>query len=244
MRLFRRFVVGGLAATAVLLAAAPAGAHVGVDPDEVPKGGFAIVSFTVPNERDDSATIGLEVQFPEDHPIAFASVEPIPGWTAEVEVAELAEPVEVHGEEVTEAVSTITWTADGAGIQPGEFQRFPVSMGPLPEDVDELVFPSVQTYDSGEPVRWIQETPEGGEEPENPAPVLGLTDAEGGHGDEEAAASDDATATADDAAESADADDGDDDDSTELVAVVALVLGAVGAVAGIGAFVRGRRVTP
>jgi hypothetical protein len=37
------------------------------------------------------------------------------------------------------------------------------------------VFKAVQTYDSGEVVRWIEEAAEGAEEPEHPAPVLNLT---------------------------------------------------------------------
>lgn len=40
-----------------------------------------------------------------------------------------------------------------------------------------MTFLAVQTYDSGEVVRWIEPTPEGGEEPESPAPVLSMTGA-------------------------------------------------------------------
>ncbi len=54
------------------------------------------------------------------------------------------------GDEVTEVVSTITWS--GGTIKPGEFTEFPVSLGPLPEDVESLSFPSVQTYEGGEVV--------------------------------------------------------------------------------------------
>jgi periplasmic copper chaperone A len=50
-----------------------------------------------------------------------------------------------------------------------------VSVGPLPSDVDSLVFKALQTYDNGEVVRWIEEETPGGAEPERPAPVLKLT---------------------------------------------------------------------
>jgi hypothetical protein len=72
-------------------------------------------------------------------------------------------------------------------IQPGEFDEFEVSVGPLPEDADQILFPSLQTYQSGEVVRWIDEPLESGEEPEHPAPLLTLVAAEdehGGFGDE------------------------------------------------------------
>ena len=74
---------------------------------------------------------------------------PVPGWTVAVEKRKLDPPLEVHGSQITEAVSKITWTATGdAAVKPGEFQEFPVSMGPLPE-VDQLVFKTLQTYSDG-----------------------------------------------------------------------------------------------
>ena len=113
-----------------LMLSSPAFAHVTVNPDEAAKGGFTAVSFRVPNERDDSGTIQLEVEFPAEYPIASVSVKPKAGWTANVEKTPLAEPVGGEGEEITEAVSRITWT--GGRIGPGEFDEFDVSMGPLP----------------------------------------------------------------------------------------------------------------
>jgi periplasmic copper chaperone A len=215
-----------------LMLSSPAFAHVTIDPDEAPKGGFTAVSFRVPNERPDSGTVQLEVEFPADHPIPFVSIKPKPGWTANLEMTTLPEPVEGEGEEITEVVSRITWT--GGRIGPGEFDEFDVSMGPLPDDVDELAFPSIQTYESGEVVRWIEETPPGGEEPEHPVPVLKLTGGSGG-GHEEGAEGEDATADVDE-------DDGEDDDSNAL-AVVALIVGGLGLVTGIAGVVLGRRRT-
>jgi uncharacterized protein YcnI len=163
-----------VSAFAIVAAAPVAGAHLTVDPGEAPKGGFATVAFRVPNEHQDAGTTGLEVNLPEDHRIENVSVRPKEGWTYEVERT---------GDG---AVTTITWS--GGVIRPGEFDQFEVSLGPLPEDTDQLLFPTLQTYQGGEIVRWVDEPLPGGEEPEFPAPLLRLVDAEGevGHAVEEA----------------------------------------------------------
>ncbi len=171
-----------VAAVATVLAAAmPAAAHVTVNPETAEQGGFGKFSFRIPTERAE-ATTKVEVTFPTDHPIPFVSVRQLPGWQIKVDKAKLAKPVESEGAKISEAVSKITWT--GGKIEPGYFEEFDVSMGPLPTDTDKLVFKALQTYASGEVVRWIQVAQEGQEEPENPAPVLNLTPAtsEGGHG--------------------------------------------------------------
>ena len=230
MRRRRALVLVPVLAAMVLVLAGPAWAHVTIDPDEAAQGGFATVRFRVPNERDDAATTSLEVEFPTDNPIPSARIQPVAGWTATVETAPAtggAEADEGGAEEPAEMVTRITWT--GGAIQPGQFEEFPVSMGPLPDDADQLLFPAIQTYDSGEVVRWIEETPPSGEEPENPAPTLTLT---AGGGEEEPENGESETAS--------DADDTDSDDSNTL-AVVALIVGALGLVAGGVALVQGRR---
>ena len=163
---------------AVGIGAGPASAHVTVNPREATQGGYAKLAFRVPNERDDAATTKVEVNIPTDTAIASVSVRPTTGWTATVERSKLATPLEVHGEDVSEAVSKITWTATaGSEVKPGQFQEFEVSAGPLPE-VDRIVFKALQTYSNNEIVRWIEEPPAaGGEEPEHPAPVLKLAKA-------------------------------------------------------------------
>lgn len=212
----------------VVLAAAPAWAHVTIKPGEAPAGSFATEGFQVPNERDDASTTQVEVEFPTDHPIPFVSVQPKPGWTIDVESTNLDEPVEAEGGEITEAVSKITWS--GGEIAPGQFEVFNVSMGPLPTDTDQLVFKALQTYSDGEVVRWIEETPASGEEPEHPAPVLTITEATGDEHGATEPAEDDETASG---AENEDSDDDSDDDSdSNTLAVIALVVGALGLVTG------------
>ncbi|MFE5729320.1 YcnI family protein [Streptomyces sp. NPDC056528] len=178
----RAALAGGVALSSVVLLSGTAFAHVGVQPQgEAAKGGYATVNVKVPNERDNASTVKLEVNFPLDHPLASVMPQPVPGWKAEVTKSKLDKPLELHGKKINEAVSKVTWTADGSGIGPGEFQQFPLSLGQLPEDADQLVLKSIQTYSNKEVVRWIEERKEGAEEPQNPAPVLKLSAASDDH---------------------------------------------------------------
>ena len=231
------------AGCAVLVLSSPAFAHVSVAAEgSAAKGGYAVVDFKVPNERDNASTIKLEVAFPSDHPLASAMPEPINGWTIQVTKAKLAKPIELHGKQISEAVSKITWTASGDGVKPGFFQKFPVSVGALPEDADELVFKAIQTYSNKEVVRWIEVQADGAEEPQNPAPVLALTAASenGHHGAAANAAeeSDDAKAAAKTTAAASDVDGS--DTTARVLGVVGIVVGVAGVAYGVLA---GRRRT-
>ncbi|MBB4982486.1 MULTISPECIES: YcnI family copper-binding membrane protein [Streptomyces] len=176
MNVSRTVLAGGIALSSVVLLSGTAFAHVSVQPQgEAAKGGYATVNLKVPNERDNASTVKVEVNFPLDHPLASVMPQPVPGWKAVVTKSKLDKPLEMHGKKINEAVSKVTWTADGSKIGPGEFQQFPLSLGQLPEDTDELVLKAIQTYDNKEVVRWIEEQKEGAEEPENPAPVLKLS---------------------------------------------------------------------
>ncbi|WP_329337202.1 YcnI family protein [Streptomyces sp. NBC_00663] len=244
MKTSRVAAVGALTASAVVVLSSPAFAHVSVQPEgTAAKGGYAVIDFKVPNERDKASTTKLEVTFPTDHPLASAMPEPIDGWDVKVTKATLDKPIEMHGEKIDQAVSKITWTATGKGVQPGFFQKFPVSVGALPEDADDLTFKAIQTYSNKEVVRWIEVQQNGQEEPENPAPVLTLSEAtEDGHSH----GSTDAEETSDDAksAESTAADTAAPADSSDTTArvlgVVGIVVGALGVAYGVLA---GRRRT-
>ncbi|MFJ7042241.1 YcnI family protein [Streptomyces sp. NPDC101112] len=247
MKVSRIAAVGALAGSAVLVLSGPAFAHVSVAAEgTAAKGGYATVNFKVPNERDNASTTKVEVNFPTDHPLASAQPEAVPGWKIEVTRAKLDKPIELHGEQIDEAVSKVTWTATGKGIEPGYFQKFPLSLGQLPEDTDELVFKALQTYSNKEVVRWIEVPQKGQEEPEHPAPVLALSAASGDHHGSSTAASDesedaknakDAEATSKEmAAEPADS----SDTTARVLAIVGIVVGAAGVAYGVLA---GRRRT-
>lgn len=178
-------VIVAVTALAVLGLGTPAAAHVTVNPRTATQGSFAKLTFRVPNEKATASTVKLEVQLPDDAPVASVSIRPVPGWSVEVQRRTLDTPVGAHGAQISEVVSVITWTAEpGAEIGPGEFQEFDISAGPLPE-VEQMVFKALQHYSDGDIVRWIDE-PRPGAELEHPAPVLQLTPAEGA-GDEAAA---------------------------------------------------------
>lgn len=233
----RRAVVVAVAAVAIaVLAAGPAAAHITVNPREAAKGGFAELTFRVPNERDDASTTKLEVAFPQDTPIASVSVLPLAGWTVAVRKDKLAQPVKTDDGEITEGVSRVTWT--GGKIEPGQYENFSISAGPLPENADQVVFKALQTYSNGEVVSWIEEPTAGGAEPEHPAPVLKLT---ASAGDEQA---DTATASGGGDAQAAipagAATKADVDNATRL-GIIGLSVGVAGLIVAIIALVAGRR---
>jgi uncharacterized protein YcnI len=163
-------------AIAGVLLAAPAFAHVTVNPNSATQGGYTKLTFRVPNEKDAANTVALEVDLPQDTPIASVSVKPVPGWTAVTTKTTLATPIKSDDGDITQAVTQIVWTASpDAVIKPGQFQEFDVSVGPLPQ-VDQIVFKALQKYSDGETVRWIDE-PKAGVDAQHPAPVLKLAKA-------------------------------------------------------------------
>jgi uncharacterized protein YcnI len=173
----KRFCLLIAAALAALLAlAGPAFAHVTVAAPGAAPGGYAVATFRVPTESDTASTTKLVVQVP---PMASVSVQPVPGWTAVTKVSKLATPLQSDDGAVTSAVSQITWTAaPGSGIKPGQFQQFPVSVGPLPKS-SSVSFPTIQYYSDGTVVRWIEHAAPGSKtEPDHPAPTLTLTAAD------------------------------------------------------------------
>ena len=167
-----------VAAVAFVASAGAASAHVTVNPETATQGGFAKLTFRVPTETDTTSTTKVQVAFPTDQPLGFVSVKPHPGWTIAVTKSKLATPIKTDDGEVTEAVSSITWTSVSAdsAIKPGEFDEFDVSAGPLPKAAS-IEFKTLQTYSDNEVVRWIEPAKADGSEPEHPAPTLKLAPA-------------------------------------------------------------------
>lgn len=171
----RRGAVAALSTGVLLLmGAVPASAHVRVTPESAAPGSYSKLTFRVPDERPDSATVKVEIALPADQPMAAVAVKPVPGWSVTTHQGKLSKPLKAHGGEITSAVSRIVWS--GGKIQPGQFQEFEVNLGPLPEKGDSMIFKALQTYDNGEVVRWIDAPAADGSEPEHPAPVLKLVE--------------------------------------------------------------------
>ncbi len=222
-RALRRLVVLVLATLTALAAsvtvAAVASAHVTVSSADAAPGGFGKLTFRVPNESDTASTVSIRIQIPEEAALASLRAQPVPGWTVTLTTSDLEEPIESHGQEISSYVSVVEFrAADAGGIRPGEFQEFALSGGPFP-DVDQVSYPTVQTYSDGSESAWIEPTVDG-EEPEHPAPTLTLT-----------AGSDEAPAT-DTASASEETDDSSPAGLALFIAVLALLVGIAGVVLG------------
>ena len=227
----RTAVVAGAVGALILAVAAPASAHVTVNPNTASQGGYSKVTFRVPNETTDADTTTLEVNLPMDTPVPSVSLKPVNGWTAVAVKSKLATPIKVHDTEITEAVSKITWTAQpGAASKPGEFQEFDVSLGPLPT-ATQMIFKALQTYSDGTVVRWIDEPATDGTEPEHPAPVLKLTPT----------AANGAAAVAAPALSAAAGSADDSGDTGIVLGIVGIVLGLLGLLLGLLAYRRSGR---
>ncbi|HEX6601835.1 MAG TPA: YcnI family protein [Solirubrobacterales bacterium] len=209
-----------LVGACALMAPTAADAHVTLQPSEAAAEDFVVLDVRVPNERDDAATTKVDVQFPPG--FAFASYQPVPGWSVQVKTEKLDKPLSSHGEEITEQIDQMTWSADSdkAGVQPGQFLDFPISVQIPGEAGETHTFKALQTYDDGEVVRWI-----GAPDAEKPAPQVAVTEGEGHH------------AATGDEAEAGNSDDGDGNG----LAIAALIVGALGLLLGAAALARSRR---
>ncbi|MGV9615398.1 YcnI family copper-binding membrane protein [Nocardia xishanensis] len=198
----------------VLLSGGVAAAHVTADAPGAQQGKYSVVTFRVPTESDTASTTALTVTLPN---VRSARTEPMAGWTARVERNDKSEAV------------AVTWTADpGApGVGPGQFQRFVVSLGPLPA-AETVSFPAKQTYSDGKVVDWNQPVGPDGAEPEHPAPTLTLAAGSGdpadGHRVDNGAAAQADTA----------------DNTARWLGGIGLALGALGAALGLGSLLRRR----
>jgi periplasmic copper chaperone A len=139
-----------LALILVLLLPGTALAHVTVLPESSRPGETADLTFRVPNERDDAATVQVDVFLPKGVPAKVSSPE---GWT-----------------QVVLDTGEVRWTADAdKAINPGRTQDFKVRLGPLP-NAPRIVFKALQHYADGQVVRWIQDP----SDEQRPAAVLDL----------------------------------------------------------------------
>jgi uncharacterized protein YcnI len=167
--------IGALVAGVAIALGAPlaASAHVTVGPDQAAAGSFALIDFKVPTESATAVTNKLVLTIPQDTPFAYVNNVPVPGWTVQLTTETLATPIKGDDGEVTQAVTSVTWTADpGTGISAEQLGVFPLSVGPVP-DTGRIVLAVDQGYSDGTVVSWS----ETGEGAEHPAPVLYVNDA-------------------------------------------------------------------
>lgn len=163
--------------------AGPAAAHVTVSADDPSQGApDSVLTFRVPNEEDAATTVKVQIKLPAKTPIASVKPQTPPGWTVTTSPVTFDPPITTDDGTITEGVGSVTFTADKGtkGIPVGGFQAFTLLVGPLPEGIDAVSFPTVQTYSDGTVSNWVDPVVEGQDEPESPAPTLTLTAAAGG----------------------------------------------------------------
>jgi uncharacterized protein YcnI len=227
-----------IAAGALLAVAVPlsASAHVTISPNQAAAGTYALVTIKVPNESATAVTNRVEVEIPTDTPFASVSYVPVPGWTVKATTETLPKPVTFKGGEITEAVTSVTWTAQpGSEITAGQLQLFPLSVGAVP-DTGKIVLKAVQSYSDGTVVSWSETS----ENAEHPAPVLYVNDAPAAaHGPSAGSGAHPSAAPSVEATElPVKTQAASDDVIARGLGLGGLVLGAVGLILGIVAFRR------
>ncbi|MEU9882389.1 DUF1775 domain-containing protein [Streptomyces phaeochromogenes] len=212
----RRVALTGAAAlTAVLALAGPASAHTEVEADKA-QALAENVTLTVVCEAE-SASAGfreVRVVLPEGiAPADVTLVEAPKGWQLKA--------------------TDDGYVVGGTPLKTGVDAEYKVKIRQLP-DVEEMAFKTIDTYSDGKVSRWI-ELPKGGEEPEQPAPLLKLKAAAPGAKPIAPSPTPSVTATpSESVATAAAADTKKDDDGTPMslvvggVAAAVLVLGAGG----------------
>lgn len=121
-------------------------AHVTVDPRTGSAGGYTKLTFRVPHGCDGSPTTAITVQIPENS----LSVKPQVhhGWKITTKKVKLAKPLNLHGKEMTETISEVTWSG---GVLADEYMdEFSLSIK-LPETKEtKLTFAVLQKCKKGE----------------------------------------------------------------------------------------------
>ncbi|CQD17295.1 nuclear export factor GLE1 family protein [Mycobacterium europaeum] len=168
--------LAAVVALAAILFASPALAHVKVSGTNARQGGYGVLTFSVPNESDSAAVVGLRVFLPQDTPIYVVDTAPNPGWTAILTEKPLPSPqTDNNGTVHNSFVSEVHWIPDNpqAAIGPKQFGQFSMYAGPLPNR-NALPLPAEQTYSDGRIVNWNDDPFAGPPQPGHPAPVLKL----------------------------------------------------------------------
>ncbi len=175
-----------LGAAALLAIAAPlsAGAHVSLQENTASPGTFTTLTFRVPNESADGASMTrLTITLPTGKEL-LRSVEyvPVPGWTTELVTTKLDTPITDGDSTITEAITQVIWTAQpGSEYGPGSQGQFKLFVGPIP-DVGALSLPASEGYSDGSVASW-----NGAADSEHPSPVLYVNDAAPKSGDPDSA---------------------------------------------------------
>ena len=170
LRIVGVLMVSGVVA---LLVSPSATAHVGAYIEGGEPGETGLITLRVPAESDNPPTTKVEVRIPDDIQIRTVRPQPVAGWQLDIQKKKTNPTIyRDDGTPVDEVVSSVTWTAIGPGIMPGQFDDFVLEAGPLP-DVETLALPTFQTFANGTTDAWTEPAPEGSD-PEFPVPTVTL----------------------------------------------------------------------
>ncbi|MDQ0089360.1 uncharacterized protein YcnI [Paenibacillus anaericanus] len=179
-RFKNRFISSFTIATVVLLLfSGIASAHVTVSPGVSSPGAWETYSIKIPVEKD-IPTVKISLEIPSG--MEFQQYRPVPDWTVDL----------VKND--TGLITMITWSAEGNGIQPGQFQQFEF-VAKNPKEESHLAWDAYQYYSDGSIVEWT-----GSENEKNPHSITMVTtetgtEMTGGHNHTSGSASSGNTAT-------------------------------------------------
>lgn len=155
-------------ATALLLAAGSARAHVTLAPAQATPGSRYEAALRVPHGCQGAATTGLRLRIPDG--LVDVRIPGKPGWAVQQVEADYPQPRVLHGITLDRGVREISWTGTLPADETATF-AFSGELLPGLQPGEPLYFPVVQQC-GDEVMRWIDrsgETAAG-----NPAPVLHL----------------------------------------------------------------------
>ncbi|MDG4831313.1 YcnI family protein [Solwaraspora sp. WMMD1047] len=160
---------------AVAVGAAPASADVTVDPVQAIQGDPARLTFRVTEDRPGAHTTRIQLRMPDSLPVAETWPMSVPDWAPQITMRTLDEPLPgLHHGQTGEVVAAITWIrATPPGDNPGPAE-LSISLGPMPQQADQMVFTVVQTYSDGFVANWDGVAGADGARPERPAAVVRL----------------------------------------------------------------------
>ena len=233
----RVLAVAGVLGACVLGTAPAAGAHVTVTPSTTEAGASTVLDISLAHGCAGSPTTEVTIRIPEGINAVAPTRHPL--WQVEKETVQLDPPVtDSHGGSVSERVASVTYRAD-TPLPDGQRDVFQLSVQLPEEEGATLVFPTIQTCETGE-AAWL-EVPAGGQDPhalERPAPAFVVTAAPvHGHGHRTGSDAGSAAAASTTPSRAPQV----EEEGSAALSVAALALGALGAVLGGSALLLQRR---
>jgi uncharacterized protein YcnI len=139
--------------TLAVLLPLSAQAHVVVSPQMATADSYAKLVFQVPHGCDGSATKKITIQIPE----GVVSIKPQvhPGWKISTQTRKLKKPISLHGKEITESISEVSFSG---GPLPDEYMdEFGMSVKLPNEPNTTLMFAVNQECEKGS-TQWNEKS--------------------------------------------------------------------------------------